>query len=285
MYIIKLPAFFSLRGVNLKESVNAINKLIYYKNKTLSLDFSEIKEMSKGELLVLYAQLEKSILTNQNKIYRIGKLPSEKNVKSLLKTSEKIFHINKQISISEISEPDKEKLLNPNLIDLIVKDLKKIGIKEYFTPFYEFLTELIGNAVEHGIENKNINWWLTQEIDTKKRTIKFSFVDMGSGIINTHKKAGLPFKYYFLNDSKIVLDAFKGTLGSSTKQSNRGKGLPQLMSMIENEYISNLVLITNNVYLRYENGVFVEASNPNFIGTYFSWSIDQNNYLKWKKLK
>ena len=32
--------------------------------------------------------------------------------------------------------------------------MKKIGIKEYFTPFNVFLTELIGNAVEHGIENK-----------------------------------------------------------------------------------------------------------------------------------
>jgi hypothetical protein len=141
---------------------------------------------------------------------------------------------------------------------------------------------LIGNAVEHGIENENINWWLTSEIDYGSKTAKYTFVDMGLGIIGSHKKAGLPFKYYFINDHRVVLNALSGKLGSSTKEPNRGKGLPQLNEMIVKEVVSNLIIITNNVSLNFRNGSFVTTSNPNFVGTYFSWTIDHNNYQKWK---
>lgn len=277
-----MPKSFLLQDLHIKPTILALSKLIESKEQELAIDFSEIQELRKGDLMVLYAQMEKSIISNKNKLYRKGSLPSGKNIKGLLLSADKIFHINKVIEIPEISDAEKEKLLSPKVVDSIVNDLKKIGIKEYYYPFNIFLTELIGNAVEHGIVNKNINWWLTHEIDRKRKIAKYTFVDMGMGIINSHKKAKLPIKYLFLKNKHIVLDALLGKLGSSTKMSYRGRGLPQLREMIENGYVSNLTLITNTVSLNFQNQVFIANKNPNFVGTYYSWTIDQNNYQKWK---
>lgn len=250
MRVIKIPSFFLLEGTHLKNSILRLNELIRTRNSELAIDFSELQEIRKGDLMVLLAQLEKSILSNKNRIYRKGSLPRIKKVKDLLTTTDKILHMNKAIAIPQISDSEKAQLINPVQIDSIVKDLKKIGIKEYYYPFNVFLTELVGNAVEHGIENLNINWWLSHEIDMKAKIAKYTFVDMGLGIVDSHKKAGLPFKYFFLSNKHIVLDSLFGRLGSSTKQINRGRGLPQLREMIEKELITNLVLITNNVSLQ-----------------------------------
>lgn len=285
MKIIKMPIYFLLKDKHINDTILTLTELLKIKEKNIALDFSGLKEIRKEELLVLFAQLEKSILIHKNRFFRKGSLPSEKKLKALLNSSLKFYHYNKKIDIKEISDLEKEKLINPKLIDTIVKDLKKIGIKDYYYPFNVFLTELIGNAVEHGIENKNINWWLIHEIDRKTKTVKYTFVDMGMGIIDSHKKAGLPFKYFLFRNKQIVLDALFGILGSSTKVSNRGRGLPQLREMIEAEFVENLVLITNSVSLNFKNGLFVATKIPDFVGTYYSWTISQNNYQKWKNIK
>ena len=285
MQIIKLPNSFSLNKKNVRTTVLTLTKFIKPKNSELAVDLSELKEMGKGDLMVLLAQMEKSILTNNNKLYRKGKMPTAHKIKNLLNSADKIFHENKSISVGEINDAEKEKLINPGLIDNIVNDLKKIGIKEYYHPFNVFLTELIGNAVEHGIENEKINWWLTHEIDRNLKIAKYTFVDMGLGIVKSHKNAGLPFKYRLLNNSRIVIDAFLGKLGSSTKKSYRGRGLPQLKGMIEKEFVTNLQLITNCVSLQFKDGSFITTKIPDFEGTYYSWTINQNNYQKWKNIK
>lgn len=285
MKIITIPTQFILKDTHLEPAIKTLYELIKTKRGKLALDFSQIQEMGKGDFMVLLAQIEKSILTNRNSLFRKGKLPVSKHIKTMLVSADNMFHVNQPMTIGaigELNDSERQKLLNPSLVDNIVKDLRKIGIKEYYFPFNVFLTELIGNAVEHGIENKNINWWLSHEIDRKNKIVKYTFVDMGLGIIKSHKKAGLPFKYKFLKNHRIVLDALYGKLGSSTKKSYRGRGLPQLREMIENEFISDLNLITNDITLNFHEGHFNVNKNPNFVGTYYCWTIDQNNYHKWK---
>lgn len=282
MKIIKLPHTFKLKDSSLKVTISTLTKFLKPKKKIVTIDFSGLNTTTKGDIMVLMAQIEKSIITKQNKIYRKGSLPKNHKVKKILMSSMDLVHVNKNIEVNKLEESEKAKLLNPNIIDSVVKGLKKAGIKEYFTPFNEFLIELIANAVEHGISNRNINWWLTHEIDWKKKEVKYTFVDMGLGIVGSHKKAGLPIKYKFLPDKNIVLDALHAKLGSSTKESNRGRGLPQLRAMIEKGFVSNLSLISNNVSLRFENDKFVSTSNRCFVGTYYSWTIDKKCFERWK---
>jgi len=279
---IKLPTNFTLEKHNNKGIINVLNKFTKVKNQTIEVDFSELTFLRKGDFIVLLAQIEKSIIEMKNKVKRINSSPKNYKIRKLLIEFDNIFHINRSITKNE--QFDSEKDINTDLIDSQVINLKKIGIKEYYYPFNVFLTELIGNAAEHGIESKKINWWLTNELIRREHRIDYTFVDMGLGIVNSHKKAGLPFRYFFKvnKDRHIVIDSLFGKLGSSTKQSNRGRGLQQLRDMVEKEIVSNFTLITNSVSLHFEEGMFRVSKNPNFTGTYFSWSIDKDNYLKWK---
>lgn len=283
MIVVSLPRYFHLNNSS-KETIKALAELIKYSNKTIYIDFSKIEFLTKGDAMVFWAQIEKSFYQG-NRFYREGKLPASKRIRDILEYDNKVVHEDRLLTNIDFTNTDKEKLINPNLIDKYVRELRKIGIKDYYYPFNTFLTEIIGNAVEHGIENKKINWWLTHEIDRGAKLIKYTFVDMGLGIVQSHQRAGLPYQYFILGSKSIVLDALIGKLGSSTKKANRGLGLPQLREMIEKEVVSNLCLITNRVCLRYINTQFVADSNPDFVGTYYSWTIDLNNFNKWKNSK
>ena len=118
--------------------------------------------------------------------------------------------------------------------------------------------------------------------DYNTRSIKFVFVDMGIGIVDSYRKAGLPREHQKKSDDEILLLALNGVLGSSTKEPNRGRGLPQIRDMVEKNYISDFVLITNTVSLRYENGRFEQMSHQNFVGTYYSWTISKENFNLWQ---
>jgi hypothetical protein len=284
MKIIPIIKNFLLQKPHIEATISNLRNIYLEKDKDIALDFSELEKIKEGDIMVLSAQIEKTIINNNTRFYRNGKLPQDKAIRQLFSNLPQVIHVKKNIQLDELSNAEKEKLLIPKFIDKLVKDLKKIGIKEYFYDFNSFLTELIANAVEHGIENKNINFWLNTEYDKKEKKARYTFVDMGIGIIDSHKKAGLPLKYKFSGDYKIVIDSLYGVLGSSTGESNRGKGLPQLKDMIVKEYISDLVLITNNVTLHFINGEFVDSRNSNFVGTYYSWTINQENFQKWKNI-
>lgn len=282
MKTIILPEKFLMVGNSINNSIVCLNKFLSVKNDTIFVNFSNLTSMRKGDLMVLFAQIEKSIFSNKNRIYRKGSFQNNKVIKMHFRNASPIFHNYKEFSNPQLNDAEKEKLVNPVVIDLIVNDLKKIGIKDYYYPFNTFLTELIGNAVEHGLRNKKINWWLTHEINRIDKTVKYTFVDMGIGIVTSHKKSGLPFHYYFFNSKKVVLDSFFGRLISSTKLSNRGRGLPQLKSMVEKGIVSNFNLTTNKVSLNFKSNKFLSTNNSDFVGTYYSWTIDQSNFQKWK---
>jgi hypothetical protein len=270
-------------------TIKNLRRLILNKAHNVVIDFSKISFIKKGDVLVFVAQMEKGILNYNKTYFRTGPLPSDRMVKNRLSEISQNSQNNRVHEYHritrELTDAEKEKLLQPKIIDNIVKELKKIGIKEYYHPFYNLLQELIANAVEHGIVNKNINWWLDREINTKDKIISYTFVDMGVGIIGSHKNSRLPFIYYILPSKYIILDALNGKLPSSTKIINRGKGLPQLKQLIDKQFISNFVLITNKVRIEYKNNKFITSNNPNFVGTYYSWSIDKSNFEKWNKLK
>lgn len=191
-----------------------------------------------------------------------------------------LVHENEQVTDKEI---ERSKLVDVNLIAEFTQELKSnIDIEDTFEPLYDLLVELIGNAAEHGIKNKNINWWIHRYSDVHTQSMHYVFVDMGGGIINSYKESMLLTKTEMNSEKDILLSALKGRLGSTTRQPGRGNGMPLILENIEKEWISNFFLITNSVSLRYIKGDFRILNTPFFIGTYYSWSISKNNYLQWK---
>ena len=280
-----LPSCFTLaQGRHTAMVIRFLRKLMSGRNKNIHLNFSKVEEMTVGDFIVLAAQAEKAKLNRKNECYKTKHLTRKKDIDAAI-TRGLSFHHNQVApfwSVDLVGEKA-EKVVGA-VVEKILMSLKKIGIRDDFGLFGFFLNELMTNAVEHGIRNGRINWWLTYEVDNKTNTITYTFVDMGLGIISSHKKAGLPFKYRFLPNKRIPIDAFKKKLPSSTKQTNRGKGLPQILSFLENDYFSNFVLITNSVALSFEDKKFITKKVPDFIGTYYTWTINKENYKKWKNL-
>lgn len=287
-----IPPFFILDEIFGKDAINALRKIILTKgvgkNKLVQIDFTKTIEANESDFVVFRAQVEKAAVQKKTQFWTNTKEIENKRIKKHVQqlttrgTTRNIFH-ERIVSTTDFKINQR---VDTKTIDSVVSELKKVGIKEYYSLFYDILTELIGNATEHGINNQDINWWLHKEIDFNTKEMKFTFVDMGLGIVKSYSSAGiLPFKYRLINPANVIIDALKGKLGSSTRDDNRGRGLPLINKSIENEFISNFSLLTNKVYIRYMDGKYISKKIPNFVGTYYSWSININNFEKWKSIQ
>ena len=284
-----VPKHFDIVHSKINNLIRFYGKLLRVHHSQVLLDFSSVEYVSDDALVVLKAQIEKANQTKRHKTIYIINGPKNKRILYTIKkqfgyssnNNEKEIHIDKYIK-----DIKKDTTINTEIIDKTVRELKTININEYFEPFYDFLVELIGNATEHGIKDKHISWWLIHDKDTTHRQcMRYFFVDMGCGIAASHRRAKLPFKYLFRRDSKIVKDSMDGVLKSSTGQPNRGRGLPFIKNVVEKGYISNFFLVTNRTSVKFDNGRLIYSHNKNFIGTYFTWTINKDNLLAWKNLK
>ena len=262
--------------------VKSLQKMINNHFNQVLLDFSRVNKIDYESYLVILAQSEK--------VFYKGKNLRPCNIHQNKQVGNVIFKNNKNRKVYHQSNPFpplnseyylKNDQITPEITFRIENELKKIDIKNYYE-FNTMVSELVGNAIEHGIRHRNINWWMFHDKDYKTRTVKFVFVDMGIGIIDSYKKSGLPQQYAQMQDDEILMLALKGVLGSSTKERNRGRGLPQIRDMVEKTFISNFVLITNTVSLRYNNGKFEKTKHQNFVGTYYSWTINKENFISWR---
>lgn len=280
---IRFPRYFLIEREYLSDVIPSLRKIVTKPTEKIKVDFSEVEDMTDGSYMVFLAQVEKALTKDKEVRLYLKKKPKSQKVLEMLATQKNYKH--KNIRITSDIIPNKTNtlaILDPDYIDEVVKELKKLGFTEYYQPFYDFLVEIIGNATEHGIRHRSINWWMWKNRDYSHKCMRYVFVDMGVGIIKSYKESGLLRRYRMRDKRKIPIDALNGKLGSSTKQPNRGRGLPQIKDIIEKGYISDFVLITNGVSLHYENGEFIASKNPNFVGTYYSWTINKENYIKWK---
>ena len=262
--------------------VKILRKVMDSHCRQVMLDFSKVTQLDYESYLVLLALVEKALY--KNKKLMLSNIPQIDQVQAIF------FDYNKNRTVYHQSNPFpllnadfyfKNDKITPEVTYRIENELKKIDIRDYYE-FNTMVSELVGNAIEHGILHHTINWWMYHCKDYKTRAIKFVFVDMGIGIVDSYRKAGLSPEYQKKTDADILLLALNGVLGSSTKEPNRGRGLPQIKDMVEKSFISDFVLITNSVSLRYNNGQFEQFRHQNFVGTYYSWTISKENFLSWR---
>lgn len=292
LYNINLPTSCILEEHTISEMICCIQKIITTKRRKIQLNMSSVKELSNGAFMVIMAQAEKAY--NKGKTIFI-KLPDNtpKRIKEVIYgTNQKIYH--DYVKLTKNNDKLNDLYKSHKLVDIaqilpnIDKHLNKLGIKNYYE-LNTLITELLGNAVEHGIKGLNINWWMLHLFE--KKSIRFVFVDMGIGIIKSYKTSEALYSSAIfesgkdLSDIELLIYSLKGLLGSSTGKPNRGRGMPQILYMVEKKLISNFVLTTNTVTLRYIDNHFKIQTHPNFVGTYYSWTVDKDNYNKWKELQ
>jgi hypothetical protein len=281
---IKLPGKFVFDNRHLNVAVRVVARLSKIRNKIINIDFSKIRQIRKGDLMVLIAQIER--LFEKGKTVKItGDVPL---IVSQM-WPKKVLHFNER-SLEKYKAYKARRIFPLKVVNLVRK-LSKLGIDKNSpqgTTFYErieaFIMEMIDNAVEHGIRENNINYWLISEIDENSEQMRMTFVDMGRGIARSHRKSGMPWKYNFSTDSRIVLDSLHGKLQSSTKNPNRGKGLPTIRDIVKKQLISNFILITNRTAIKYDDEKFIPQRVANFKGTCYIWTINKQNFEIWKNI-
>jgi hypothetical protein len=122
--------------------------------------------------------------------------------------------------------------------------------------------------------------------ETHEKSVTFTMTDVGYGILKTlNRKFHMLIKEHvsLKTDIEILHYAFHKKYGSKTEDINRNKGLPLILSRVNNNYVSEMKVITNNVILHlsnYDNSSLLKKSLP---GTFYSWKVDTKNIESWKQ--
>ena len=184
-----------------------------------------------------------------------------------------------------------DKTLNSSIGAAIKKSIYNIiGKEQHYPPVYSIVQEMAGNSIEHAFDKKKC-WFFSINFDDLNNKINFVFTDNGYGIIKTLKRR---FGQQFFKDilqgelnenSAILRKAFDQKYGSRTEEINRNKGLPKIKAVVDEEHITDLVVLSNKAYLNLgQNRKIIELKNE-FQGTFYCWSVDKSNIELWEKKK
>jgi hypothetical protein len=152
------------------------------------------------------------------------------------------------------------------------------------------LLELMQNTNNHAdIGEKGAkHWWLSVNHNKEEKRVSFYFVDYGVGIFESLKSKPPKNKWFGWwdkiktklihgGDDEILRLLLNGDMHMTvTGQHFRGKGLPGIKEVQDRNQISNLKIISNDVFADVAKSSYYKLSN-NFSGTFVTWELTQNN--------
>lgn len=284
-YDLKAPSIFNLQYGNVNEVLGFIEdiKAIGAKKKYINIRLEDVTEIGEGAISMLLSVLNE--LSSKNVRFK-GTKPNLSEPKDILEKSGFFKYIRGIVSDKNLNTKNiilrtgniatHQKELSPE----ILKSMETVwSVKSRCPILFGGIGEMLRNSCDHAfVEKESTVWHLSISHFEKESTVKYSFVDNGEGIIGTYNKKGLITQIgnFFNNNNAEILDnAFRNGIESRTGLTWRGKGLPTIFEMYQDNIISNLVVITNNVYLDFDNQIF-ENLNNNFNGTYYFWKVNKS---------
>lgn len=264
----------------LKELRQSTNYFSVKNRKILIISMADITQIDYGMLCILEAISDD--LKKQHVIFQ-GNLPKDKICKKFIedsgflnymvdknnqpfrKTSQSsmIFFTKGKQTFDKISRKEISRITEKTAEHLIGKTKKLPNI-------YSILLEICGNSIEWSGKR----WLLGVQYENGK--VVFTVTDVGYGILHTlHRTWGkVLFDKIAKSNSDILYGAFKQKYGSKTEEINRNKGLPSVKTNFDDGKIKNLIVLTNNVILHFEDESLTESFvHVNFKGTYYQWEI------------
>ncbi|PAM95482.1 hypothetical protein B4N84_09440 [Flavobacterium sp. IR1] len=165
-------------------------------------------------------------------------------------------------------------------ISELIKDVVEhlTGTRRIIKPIKSILLEICGNSIEHA-KTKDRQWLLGVKYVDKR--VFFTVTDVGKGILETLfiKNAQALVNFTGINSRLDILKgAFNRKYGSSTQEENRNKGLPAVKYNSEIGAIKNLIVLTNNVILHFENddkSSIFSLGTARFKGTMYQWELTE----------
>lgn len=281
---LEAPRNLTLQLSDVEDVLNLISKIKKYGNAGyyIKLDMSQVMKIGEGAIAMLLSVISD---LERRKIYFKGDKPTAKQPKDILEKSGFFEHM--KGSISEKNKISKNKILTTGnestnqkiLAPEIHSAMETIwGVNARCPALYGGIGEMMRNSCDHAFHlGSRVVWHLGISHFEDENLCKFSFVDNGLGIIKTYYQKRLIQKilHSFNDNADFLYSAFVDGIKSRTGLSWRGKGLPTIYEMYEDGIISNLVVISNNVYLDFDKKIFKTLSVP-FSGTYYFWKIDKS---------
>lgn len=172
--------------------------------------------------------------------------------------------------------------------ELLGKDLQMP--KPVARVVYRALTEAMINVKHHAYHNKSVGlpkvqgrWWLGAQLSRKRNLFTLTFYDAGVGIPKT-----LPRRYgweqirgilsllplFEPDDGQMIKAAIE--LGRTrTKEDNRGKGLLDLLKLIDQVGDGSIRILSRHGCYRYEAGKEADTENDGYFveGTLIKWEL------------
>lgn len=158
------------------------------------------------------------------------------------------------------------------------------GSDNTYRPVFSILQEMCANSIEHANANTRDKNWLVGIYYENDKVI-FSVTDIGQGILSTlKKKAEQKIRDTMLAKGSVgtLIGAFDKKYQSSTFDENRNKGLPRIKDANSFDYIDSLKVITNDVFLDFEDHKNNKLLKNKFQGTFYYWELTQNAIEKWR---
>ncbi|MEI7525213.1 MAG: hypothetical protein WCJ95_12825 [Mariniphaga sp.] len=270
------------------ESVEKVLKYIsIIKNKgiqgkNLSIRLENVNNIGEGAIAMLLSVINE---LSQSGILIKGTKPLNQKAKSILEKSGFFKHIRGSIDSENMNSKNiiirtgDNNTSQQELAPEIIKAMETVwGEKARCPLLFGGIGEMLRNSCDHAFNNKeNITWHIGLSHIEEENTVKFSFVDNGEGIITRYNQKGLITKVisYFKNDAEILENAFKSGIESRTGLPWRGLGLPTIFELYTDKIITNLVVITNHVFLDFDKNIAEKLQNG-FSGTYYFWKINKS---------
>jgi hypothetical protein len=152
------------------------------------------------------------------------------------------------------------------------------------------LVELMQNTFGHAEPNKEggRHWWLSINHSEAEKKLRFSFVDYGVGIFRSLAKKKSGNKWYgaldrmyerfkYGDNADLMRLILEGELHRTvTEEYYRGQGLPGMVDSMNENWFTNLHIISNNVHAKVSLNKY-NLLDVDFRGTFVYWEVTPTN--------
>ncbi len=287
-----------------EETIQFIDKLekLYLNKKNVFINLKDITFLDYSAVTILVSVMF-SFKTRNIKFN--GNFPTNKILANLLVNSDFFKYLNKPIgekieyAIGKqnqiFTRANKEVNSELGLVVMAEASITIWGVKRTCKGLQRTLLELMQNTNNHADINKKgeKHWWLSVNHDKLNKKVSFIFIDYGVGIFESLKNKPYANKWYgwfdkiknrlkYGGNDEIFRMLLEGQMHQTvTGQHFRGKGLPGINEVLGRNQISNLKIISNDVYSNVSEQEYKKL-NSEFSGTFVYWELNEQNInTKW----
>ena len=282
-----------------EETIQFINKLekLYLRRGSVFVNLNDITFLDYSAVTILVSVM---FSFKSRNIHFNGNFPKKQNLANLLIDSDFFKYLNKPIGKKIEYALGKQNQIFTRANKEVNSELGYVVMAEASTTIWNeartckglqrTLLELMQNTNNHADINKKgeKHWWLSVNHDRVNKRVSFIFIDYGVGIFESLKNKPVSNKWYgwfekiknklmYGGNAEIFRLLLEGEMHLTvTGQHFRGKGLPGIKEVLGRNQISNLKVISNDVFADVSKDKYTKLHSE-FSGTFVSWELDESN--------